>query len=202
MKNTYYERYKVLCNKLNDLMKETANGAKKLKGAIAVELLKELIDDFFQKNNIKYKTSNPNSYIAGSKYEYDLLIVKEYAEPFMGMVYKAEDVIAIIESKVGGLFNLAKDTDSIAIAVNSALKLSKDICFGYITMSENVPTNDSYCGKSTIKHWEKTEEYLKEKINGKCVLYAVTLRKGKYLCDEGSDEEFFGFVNYLIYSGE
>lgn len=49
MKNTYYERYNVICNELNDLMKETADSAKKLKGAIAVELLKELIDDFFRK---------------------------------------------------------------------------------------------------------------------------------------------------------
>lgn len=206
MENTYYEQYEKLCNELENLMilyNGDAKSAKKLRGAIAAELLKKLVDEFLCKNCRNYKASNVNSYIAGSKYEYDLLIVNKNAEPFMGMLYKPEDVIAVIECKAGGLFNLETNTDNIAKAANRAIELKTDIRFGYVTMSENVPVNNYKAdGSATIKHWDKTIEYLREKIRGEIVVYAVTLHKGKNLCDGGSDDEFYNFVNYLIRENE
>lgn len=204
MSNTYYELYE---RKYEELEKLTllydgdVKSAKKLRGAIAVELLKELISEYFNKQSKPYKTSSVNSYIAGSKFEYDLLIVKENAEPFIGIVYRPEDVIAVIECKAGGLFKVEKDTDRIAQAVNRAIEINSDIRFGYITMSENVPVNDyKPNGSATYRHWDKTQKYLGEKINGTTAIYAVTLHKGakKKLYDEGSDEEFYNFINYLI----
>lgn len=175
--------------------------AKKLRGAIAAELLKQLITEYFNNNSKSFKISNVNSYIVGSKFEYDLLIVKESAEPFIGIAYRPEDVIAIIECKAGGLFKVEKDTDNIAQAINRAMLINPDIRLGYITMSENIPVNDyKKDGSATYNHWEKTKEYLDEKISGTVVKYAVTLHKGKRenLYDEGSDEEFYNFINYLI----
>ena len=38
---------------------------------------------------------------------------------------------------------------------------------------------------------------LDEKIQGLTASYAVTLHKGKTLCDEGLDEEFHAFIEFL-----
>jgi len=202
MGNTYYEQYENYCKELENLMvlyKGDVRSAKKLRGAIASELLKQLVNEYFNENSKPYQVSNVNSYIAGSKFEYDLLIVKDSAAPFMELVYRPEDVVAIIECKAGGLFKVEKDTDNIAQAINRAIELKSDIRFGYITMSENVPVKEYNAdGSSTYKHWDKTQEYLKQKVNCKSAIYAVTLHQGKKLCDTGSDNEFYTFINYLI----
>lgn len=202
MSNRYYELYKKHCEELEEMMGQYNTGSeypKKLKGAMTTELLRQEITKFLADNNEPLKASAIDSYIAGSKYEYDLLIVKEDAEPYMGLVYQPDDIIAVIESKAGGLFDLEKDTDNIAQAANRAIELNSDICFGYITISENVPANSHNSqGNPTVKHWDLTQQYLSDKIQGKTVIYAVTLRKGKEICEEGSDEEFYDFVKHLI----
>ncbi|MCQ4022489.1 MULTISPECIES: hypothetical protein [unclassified Ruminococcus] len=202
MGNCYYQSYKNHCIELEQIMKQNhgdSKDAKKLRGAIAVELLKQELTKYFLNNNEPFKTSSVNSYIAGSKYEYDLLIVKEDAAPYLGLVYQPKDVIAVIESKAGGLFDVDKNTSSIALAVNRALGINSNIKFGYITMSENVPVkNYNKNGKPTVRHWDLTKKYLREKINEYVIVYAVTLHKGKLLIDEGSDNEFYDFINALI----
>ena len=202
MSNRYYELYKKHCAELDEMMGRYNTGSeypKKLKGAMTTELLRQEITQFLADNNEPFKTSAIDSYIAGSKYEYDLLIVKEDAEAYMGLVYQPDDVIAVIESKAGGLFDLEKDTDNIAQAANRAKELNSDICFGYITISENVPINSyNSQGNPTVKHWDLTKEYLSDKIQGKSAIYAVTLYKGKEICEEGSDDEFYDFVKHLI----
>ena len=55
----------------------SSEDAKKLKGALAAELIKIEIESYFKKQNKDFKVSMVNSYIAGSKFEYDLLIVKK-----------------------------------------------------------------------------------------------------------------------------
>lgn len=202
MSNRYYELYKKHCAELDEIMKQhnaDNDYPKKLKGAMTTQILRQEITKFLNDNHEPLKTSAIDTYIAGSKYEYDLLIVKEDAEPYMGLVYQPDDVIAVIESKAGGLFDLEKDTDNIAKAANRAKELNPDICFGYITIGENVPVNShNKQGNPTVKHWDLTQEYLNEKIQGKTVIYAVTLYKGKEICDEGSDEEFYDFIKHLI----
>ena len=149
-------------------------------------------------NSKPFKISSLNSYIAGSKYEYDLLLVKRNAKPFMELVYHPDDVIAIIESKANGLFDANVDTSNIAKAVNRAREINPKIRFGYITVSENVPVNEyKKDGTPTIKHWDLTEQYLNEKLKGLNAIYAVTLHKGRDLCDEGSDDEFNKFLEWL-----
>lgn len=202
MGNSYFLLYKNHCKELEQLMKQNlgdSNDAKKLRGAIAVELLRQEINKYLVNNHMPFKTSAVNSYIAGSKFEYDLLIVKEDAVPYLGLVYQPKEVVAIIESKAGGLFDVDKNTNSIAKAVNRTLEINSAIRFGYITMSENVPVKNYHQdGRPTVKHWDLTKKYLKEKINGKVIVYAVTLHQGKALIDEGSDDEFYNFINALI----
>lgn len=202
MGNRYYELYQIRCNELEQIMTKyqgSSEDAKKLKGAVATNLLKQEMEKYLEDNNEPFKISSENSYIAGSKYEYDLLLVKENAKPFMGLVYYPDDVIAIIESKSNGLFDADAETNHIAKAVNRVREINPDIRFGYITISENVPINDyKKDGTPTVKHWDLTEQYLNEKIEGLNAIYAVTLHKGKELCDEGSDDEFNRFLNWLI----
>lgn len=172
---------------------------KKLKGRLAEKLLKQEIDKYLIKCGKFAKVSELNSYIAGSKFEYDLILVKENAKPYMDLVYNPEDVIAIIESKANGLYNLDKDTNDIAKAVNRALEINPKIRFGFITISENVPVHQyNRQGKPTVRHWDLTTEYLDEKIKGQNINYAVTLHQGKHLCDEGTDKEFFDFIDFLL----
>lgn len=201
MSNHFYELYQKRCSELNQLTEQyhgNSEDAKKLRGAVASELLRQELDRYITEHRRTLKVSPVNAYIAGSKFEYDLLVVKAGAEAYMNLVYRPEDVVAVIESKAGGLFDVDTDTSNIAKAVNRALTLNPQIRFGYITMSENVPVHAyKKNGEPTVKHWELTNQYLQDKIEGKCAIYAVTLHQGKQLCDEGSDKEFEDFASML-----
>ncbi len=202
MSTKYYELYQEKSMELSKLIEEYGSdfqGSKKLHGALAAELLRQELGRYLEEHKKPIKVSQVNAYITGSKYEYDLLLVKDTAESYMGLVYRPEDVIAIIESKALGLFDVDKDTDSIAKAVNHALNLNRDIRFGYITLSENVPAKEYNAkGNPTVKHWDLTKKYLSEKIEGECSIYAVTLYQGKNLYDEGNESEFEEFVENII----
>ncbi len=71
--------------------------AKKLRGAVAAELLRREINGYLRCYNKPFKVSAVNSYIAGSKFENDLLLVKENARPYMELLYLPEDVIGILK---------------------------------------------------------------------------------------------------------
>ncbi len=162
-------------------------------------MLRRELDQYLTAHDLPLCVSQGNRYIAGSKFEYDLLLVRPDAEAYLGLVYRPEDVVAVIECKAGGLFDLEGGTNNIAEAANRAVSLNPNIRFGYITICENVPVH-SYKkdGTPTVKQWELTKQYLQEKIAGTCVIYAVTLQQGRHLCDEGSDKEFEDFVSMLI----
>ena len=201
MSNRFYELYQNHCTVLNQLMEQyhgSSEDAKKLRGAVASELLRQELDRYITEHGKPLKVSPVNAYIAGSKFEYDLLVVKPNADAYMGLVYRPEDVVAVIESKAGGLFDVEADTSNIAKAVNRAMSLNSTIRFGYITMSEKVPVHMyKKNGEPTVKHWELTNQYLQDKIKGTCAIYAVTLHQGKQLCDKGSDEEFEDFASMI-----
>lgn len=214
MSNRYYTTFQEHCKKLEELMeqyqpKKDSQGkadkkgksaaAKKLRGAVAVELLRREINTYLESTGEPFKVSMMNSYIAGSGYEYDLLVVKKDAKPFMGLVYLPEDVVADVECKAGGLFNLDKDTDNIAKAANAATDVNPDIRFGYITISENVPVNEyNHNGEPTVKHWKETQDLLEDKLKGNSAFYAVTLHQGKNSYGESDDSVLEKFIKFLI----
>lgn len=203
MSNHFYDRFQENCADLESLEKEYGyqmKSAKKLKGALAAELLKQEINDYFVTNNINDIVVSPiNVYIAGSKSEFDLLIVKKDAKSFENLVYRPEGVVSIIECKSSGLFNVNNETSNIAKAINSVGEKYPDITFGYITITENVPVHECRKdGNPTVKHWELTKQYFNEKVNITSAHYAVTLHKGKKLIDPGNDKEFHRFIDFLI----
>lgn len=203
MKSSFFNQYQDSCSELNKMGVDWSDrGAKKLKGALMVELLKKEIENFLVESNEPFKVSAMNTYIAGSCSEYDLLIVKENAKPYMNLVYRPDDVVAVIESKAAGLCTVDSETDNIAKAANAAIALNSEISFGYITLGENIPVNDfdPKTGKPHINHWNDTYTFLKEKVHGRCQPYSITLHQGGWerVVDEGSDEDFRYFINFLI----
>lgn len=208
MENRYYEMYQKCCQEVQELTEQYQpkgnndnQNPKKLRGALAVQLLRQEITNYLCDAGKPFKVSEMNAYIAGSKYEYDLLVVKKDAQPYMGLLYRPEDVVSVVECKAGGLFDLEKETDNIAQAVNGAIDVNPDILFGYITISENVPKNDTNRnGTPTVNHWEQTWELLSKKVKGETCCYAVTLHQGKRenICDKGNDREMKDFIKFLI----
>ncbi len=199
--NHFFEDYNAMVEQLccpKDKADAPYSNAKKFRGAIAAEILRRELQQYMQLHSLPVKVSNVNSYIIGSKYEYDLLLVKQDAQSVLDLAYRPEDVLAVIESKAGGLFNVEDDTNNIAKAVNAAMALNRQIRFGYITMYENVPVHQfNTSGQPTVNHWEQTNQYLMQKISGICAIYSVTLQQGKKKCDNGSDQEFEDFAAFL-----
>ena len=196
MGNRLYDLYQEQSTKLEELVKQyspAGEASKKMRGAVTAELFRAEIERYLVNHKEPYKVSGVNSYIAGADFEYDLLVVKKDAEPFCNLIYRPEDVVAVVESKTNGIYDVQNDTDNIAKVANRAKELNPSITFGYITLSEVVPVR-----QMSKDVWGQTQESLDQKVHGAKVIYAVTLRKGKMIWDKGSDEEFTEFVEYLI----
>ena len=204
--NTYYQTYHKEKAEVNAaFLKYNADSgdAKKLNGLLAANLLRRELVRYFREHALPYTVSPVNSYVIGSKYEYDLLIVKADAQPFSDYLYTPDDVITVIESKAGGLMNVKNECENIAQAFNAAHILNRTIRFGYITVGENVPVHEvNRLGNPTVNHWELTKYYFKENLDADAErkIYAATLHKGNRnnLCDEGSDEAFLEFIEALL----
>ena len=204
--NTYYQTYHKEKAEVNAaFLKYNADSgdAKKLNGLLAANLLRRELVRYFLEHALPYTVSPVNSYVIGSKYEYDLLIVKADAQPFSDYLYTPDDVITVIESKAGGLMNVKNECENIAQAFNAAHILNRTIRFGYITVGENVPVHEvNRLGNPTVNHWELTQYYFKENLDADAErkIYAATLHKGNRnnLCDEGSDEAFLEFIEALL----
>ena len=166
---------------------EQFKGYSKYKGKVANELLKDEVSNILKKNSLPFKVSEINAFVTGSKFEYDLLILKDDAHP-NNFAYKFEDVKAIIECKVNGLYDPEKNTDSVAKAINEVRRLNKDITFGYVTFSEVVPKR-----KTSVHYWDLTEKFLKQKVADP-LLFAVTLRTGNEVINSKTSEDFEKFI--------
>lgn len=199
MSSSLFSLYKQCLTKLEVF--ETKS--KKAKGAAAAELLKREIEKLLKDE--PYKVSAQNSYIKGSSFEYDLLIVKKSAKPYLGLIYEPEDVIAVLECKSNGLAgNIQNAAGGIAKAFNAAYACDPKIHFGYITYGEKIPVNEfnSKTNEPTHNQWKETISALKE-TEGSLIAFPVTLYKresdypGNVYC-ECSDNDFKFFVGFLI----
>lgn len=166
---------------------EQFKGYSKYKGKVANELLKDEVSNVLKKNSLPFKVSEINAFVAGSKFEYDLLILKDDANSD-NFAYKNEDVKAIIECKVNGLYDPEKNTDSIAKAINEVRRLNKDVAFGYVTFSEVVPKKET-----SVHYWDLTKKFLHQKVTYSH-LFAVTLRTGNKVIDSTTPEDFEKFI--------
>ena len=166
---------------------EQFKGYSKYKGKVANELLKDEVSNVLKKNSLPFKVSEINAFVAGSKFEYDLLILKDDANSD-NFAYKNEDVKAIIECKVNGLYDPEKNADSIAKAINEVRRLNKDVAFFYVTFSEVVPKKET-----SVHYWDLTKKFLQQKVTYSH-LFAVTLRTGNKVIDSKTPEDFEKFI--------
>ncbi|WP_270736182.1 hypothetical protein [Streptococcus anginosus] len=195
MPKNLYEKYEEIIDSIVDL-----KGFTKYKGKVANELLRLEIKEFLDKEGYPLEVSEINSYIQNSKYEYDLLLVKKGATSSPNFAYNPSDVVCVIECKLNGLYDIQKNTDSIAEAFNTVGAINHKIVFGYITFSEVVPKNYfNKDGKPTIKYWDATQTNLAAKIHGENDYFAVTLRTGKTVVKRTTTNDFENFLKKLLY---
>ena len=182
MNNLFYKFQEIFEEKSDEY-----KGYSKYKGKVANELLRNEVSNIIKKNNLPLKVSEINAFVVGSKYEYDLLILKENSL-CNNFAYNYEDVKAIIECKVNGLYDPEKNTDSIAKAIDEVRRLNNDIAFGYVTFSEVVPKN-----KTSVHYWDLTVKFLHQKVTYSH-LFAVTLRTGNKVINSTTPEDFEKFI--------
>lgn len=170
---------------------------KKLHGALTAELVREALTEYFIQNSLPFKVSKQNVYIIGLPTEFDILIVKIEAEPYLSVLYNPEDVVAIIEVKMTGLLvDPKKEATGILTAADRVYDLYPHIAFGYLTMRENSPTNSvSVFGQPTVDHWRITQEILGQMRQRNAQLAIVYHNAGKDdVCD---DSEWETFIRHL-----
>ena len=114
----------------------------RLKGDILVRILAKYLSQVLPP---KLRFSEPNSYIEGFPYEYDLLIVKKHSEPMPNTpIYKAEDVMCGMEVKYHGIISPTKELENVAKRIKKKFKLVNNayphIKFIYITFKEVTET--------------------------------------------------------------
>ena len=107
MSNRYYTTFQERCQELEKLMgqyqpKKDNQGeadkkskkvvAKKLRGALAVELLRQEINTYLESEGEPFKASTMNSYIAGSGYEYDLRSSAFHGSWYLEQLVRSENL--------------------------------------------------------------------------------------------------------------
>lgn len=164
---------------------------KKLHGALTAELVREELTEYFIQHSLPFKVSKQNVYIIGLATEFDILIVKVEAEPYLSVLYNPEDVVAIIEVEMTGLI-----ATGILTVADRVYDLYPHIAFGYLTMRENSPTNSvSAFGLPTVDHWRITQEILGQMRQRNAQFAIVYHNAGKdEVCD---DSEWETFIRHL-----
>lgn len=150
-----------------DQRKSSKTISKKMIGSITAEYFRSKIEEALQHlqqypdYKVDYKVSENNVYVKGCHIEFDFLILKSDALKQGGFpVYKADDVVAVLECKSNGIYHeyyrgkddqTQKDTYDLKNFVDAYLKLlkeNKQIKMGYMSLSENAPR--SIIGKSNF----------------------------------------------------
>lgn len=194
-----YDKYKALIPAIDKQFREAGNtqSLKKLHGALTAELVRDELMQYFIKHNLPFKPSKQNVYIVGLSNEFDILIVKINAEAIHGILYKPEDVVAIIEVKAAGFIDPQKEANTLLSVANRVYEMYPHIAHGYLTMREKSPTNKMGSFFPTIDHWRITKETLGRMHQRNAQLAIVYHTAGK---DEVSkDEEWDAFVSHLCY---
>ena len=169
---------------------------KKLHGALTAEMIRDELLNYFIQHQLPFKPSKQNVYIVGLANEFDILIAKVNAEPTMGILYKPEDVVAIIEVKSAGLINPEKEANAILNIANRVYEKYPHIAFGYLTMIENSPVNSiSWGDVPTVDHWRITQDVLGRMRQRNAQLAVVHHNAGKDVVS--SDEEWDAFITHL-----
>ena len=168
--------------KLYQYLKQRYGGKRKLLGDVCVRLFSEIIKAIIEP---KYSISQPNAYIDEFPYEFDLLIIRNNAEPLpYTNVFSPEDVRLGIEIKARGVFGGYKELPKVFSNMKNIFDTVQYkyeyIDFIYFTFSETVKPKR-----------EKSIKYLNKTIEG--------LRPYKVFClsDSRNDEILRGELDRL-----
>lgn len=122
---------KTLMDIRKEMKERTKKHPRKFIGALSIELLrKELIKEGF---NISHR----DVYIFGLHNEFDLLVLKKKQKARENLLYKPEQVIAVLEIKFSGTYS-EDEILNINKIFSSVRKLNKKIKCFYLTISENI----------------------------------------------------------------
>ena len=182
MKKEKCEELSILCDSVGDTQKKLSSS--KLIGVIVAEVFKEQFTMVLEKYGFdkQYKISENNVYIVGCPIEFDFLVLKKSAEKIENLpVYSLSDVIAVLESKTYGVYNLYKrgsdDLEKFDLYrfVKSYFTLDgpqNNIRLGYMCLSEQRPNNgNSNFIMKTLQFFEDIFKQYKYDISSCCYTY-------------------------------
>lgn len=129
---------------------------------------------------LPYKVSGNNVYIYGYAVECDLLILKQDSKAIFEApeIYRAEDVITIIESKATGIFIDKKNLNPFLNELSMVKQLNDKgvgVKFAYISLAEQIS------GRSS-RLLDETNRYINEYSNEKtkireCIVFQNISRR-------------------------
>ena len=194
----FIQDYKILLRKYYNDINVNKRNKGKLKGALVANLIKKyIIMDY----KLPYKVSGNNVYIYGYAVECDLLILKQDSKAIFEApeIYRAEDVITIIESKATGIFIDKKKPKNPFLNELSMVKQLNDkgvgVKFAYISLAEQISGRSSRLLDEANRY---INEYSNEKNQNKGVYcFSKTYPEDEYPLYEGNPYSFDEYIKYL-----
>ena len=150
---------------------------------------------------LPYKVSGNNVYIYGYSVECDLLILKQDSKAIFEApeIYRAEDVITIIESKATGIFIDKKKPKNPFLNELCMVKQLNEkgvgVKFAYISLAEQISGRSSRLLDEANRY---INEYSNEKNQNKGVYcFSKTYPEDEYPLYEGNPYSFDEYIKYL-----
>jgi hypothetical protein len=105
-------------------------------GALTAEVIRQALQ------NDGIPVSSRDVFIQGIPIEFDLIVPRHDAAcPTDGILYKPDEVIAVLEIKASGLFDY-KSKNRIETCRDKVQELNPNVFFGYVTLSERKSFHD------------------------------------------------------------
>lgn len=197
----FIREYKFVLEKYYNNINVNKKNKGKLKGALVANLIKKYIEDTILSFELPYKVSENNVYIKGYAVECDLLIVKQDSEPIFEapLIYRAEDVKAIIESKATGIFIDKKNPKNPFLnelsMVENLINKGFLVNFGYISLAEQISDKSHRLIDEANAY---INEYIKEENkNFGVYCFSKTYPEDEYPLYEGNPCSFQEYIRRL-----
>lgn len=197
----FIQDYKILLRKYYNDINVNKRNKGKLKGALVANLIKKYIEQIIIDYKLPYKVSGNNVYIYGYAVECDLLILKQDSKAIFEApeIYRAEDVITIIESKATGIFIDKKKPKNPFLNELCMVKQLNDkgvgVKFAYISLAEQISGISSRLLDEANRY---INEYSNEKNQNKGVYcFSKTYPEDEYPLYEGNPYSFDEYIKYL-----
>jgi hypothetical protein len=156
----------------------------KFSGDVTCRIIKSFMEKHLPKHT---KITDPNAFIMGLPYEFDLLIVEENAKPEeLTHCFESRTVKALIEIKKRGVFSL-KDADKIKKVFDEANSKFPQIKCVYLAVEEVRTTKK----RNAIKFYDECKKKLP-----RC-FFALRDSRGNKELIKGEWEAFLKYVSFV-----